>query len=197
MGPEALRVRLEPAGPLSSARPFLGRAENERDGKDCDVAAVAEGPHRRYRPSRSLHLGLGGPLRSRTFPSHRFRRAAVVSLAVVLGSFACSSSNDECLSTGEVICQKACACNAGTTCRFVQPGAGGTATKSEESCNQYFSDTCGTPALAGVDFAKCAAEANGAQCLTNENAIDGPAKAAQLPDSCATRGPNAVKPDGG
>ena len=96
----------------------------------------------------------------------RFRRALVISLAVGLGSMvACSSSDDECLATGEAICRKACACNAGTACRFVQGGAGGTATKSEESCNRYFSDTCGTPALAGVNFAKCAAEVDGAQCV--------------------------------
>ena len=142
-----------------------------------------------------LHPVSRGPLIPRIL---RFRRALVISLAVGLGSMvACSSSDDECLATGEAICRKACACNAGTACRFVQGGAGGTATKSEESCNRYFSDTCGTPALAGVNFAKCAAEVDGAQCVTNENPIDGPAKAAQLPSSCAPGATNTAKPDGG
>ena len=198
MGPEALRVGLGLGlgGPLRRLA-FLGmpKTNHLRQASTSQrwPRVPIEGNVLRARANSSY----GGPLRPRILLFQGFRRAVAISLAVALGSVvACSSSNDACLGMGKAICQKACACNGGTTCRFVQAGAGGTATKSEESCNQYFSDTCGTPSLAGVDFAKCAAEANGAQCLTNENAIDGPAKAAQLPPSCATRA-TAVKPDGG
>ena len=108
-------------------------------------------------------------------------------------AFACGSGNSECLAAGQAICRKACACNGGTTCRFLRPGVGATATKTEASCNEYFADACGTTAVEGMDFAKCAAEADRSTCVPNQNPLDGPAKAASLPDSCKGRTPAAPR----
>lgn len=110
---------------------------------------------------------------------------ALVCLATVaLGVLGACGGPSECEKMGEAICAKACACNGGSQCRFLQPGTGATSTKSEEACRQWFTDTCEGPEQAGVDYAKCEAEAGGAQCVDDLNPIDGRALAASLPSSC-------------
>ena len=64
---------------------------------------------------------------------------------VALGVLGACGGPSECEKMGEAICAKACACNGGSQCRFLQPGTGATSTKSEEACRQWFTDTCEGP----------------------------------------------------
>lgn len=110
----------------------------------------------------------------------------LVSLAsVVLVLAACSADSSDCRKMAETICARACACNNGTQCRFVQPPGDATATKTEEGCNQFWEDVCEKPTYQRMDTGKCATEAATAECVPNDNPLDGKALAAQLPESCA------------
>ena len=110
-----------------------------------------------------------------------------VALAAVALSAACGSDDADCRALGETICRKACACNGGTTCRFSQAPAGTTSTKTEEGCNQYFEEACQNPAFQRIDSAKCGAEVEAAECVVDNNPLDGVAKSAKLPEACATK----------
>lgn len=108
-------------------------------------------------------------------------------LFVWVSTGACGKSTSECVAAGEAICRKACACNAGASCRFDQPGSGVTAMKTEAACNAYFKDSCSGTTLDGMDSPKCTTEAEASPCIPNLNPLEGTGKAAALPVSCGVR----------
>jgi len=105
--------------------------------------------------------------------------------AACLAIAACGSESDACVEMGARVCAKACACNGGTACRFLQPDGLSTATKTEVACNQFWEDACQRPEVLRIDTAKCGADADKAECVVNDNPLDGRAMAAKLPETCA------------